>query len=302
MSWTEIRATAAQAGQKFVVAQPAFVLGLFGDIGLNAYGEAVLDWWMELLPKGAPLFFLSSTAHNFREVNPRVLKRIHATLRDLGKKSQFYMFKDAPEFAVGTHSLELAMGIEPEDDEAVNLAYAALPQSYPDEAGPDAAVEMFHKLVDEIPFRHATAGYGFDLVWGREWEQVAMPVIMAAGRRFLSLDVRERQAEQYLVDKLKSAAWLTFLHNDLLAKLGGPDRMNQVLTDRVGRVPSVRGMILRAGERPPVGDTNRHAPDLGPLREVNRFIEPIREESWVSTRLFRISPADANAWFSRLDE
>ena len=204
MSWTEIRATAAQAGQKFVVAQPAFVLGLYGDVGLNAHGEAVLEWWMGLLPEGASLYFLGSKAHDFREVDPRALKRIRTTLRDLAKKSQFYMFKNAPGFAVGTHSLELAMGIEPDDDGAVNMAYAVLPLSYPEAAGPDAVVEMFRKLVDRIPFRHATAGYGFDLVWGREWEQVALPVIMAAGRRYLALDVRDRQVEPYLVDKVKS--------------------------------------------------------------------------------------------------
>jgi hypothetical protein len=300
MDWTEIKVTATEAGNTFVVVRPAFVLGLYGDHTLNAHGEAILDWWLGQLPKEAALFYLSSKAHQFREVNPRTLQRIRASLKKLKDEEQFYMFKNAPEFATGSHSLELRMGIEP-DDEAVNMLYAAFPVDHAATVGADRVVEGMRELMDRFPFRHASAGFGFDLMWGREWEQGGMPRIMAAARRFLALDVRDRNLEATMVDRVKSAAWLTYLHKDLFDAAGGAKRAREVLDEGVVEIPTARGVLLRAGNDPPVGDSNRGAPDLESLRKVNRFIAPIRETAWVSTNLFRISPPDADAWFSRLD-
>jgi hypothetical protein len=177
----------------------------------------------------------------------------------------------------------------------------ALPAGYPAAAGAEAAAAAFVRLVGEVAFRHASAGYGFNMVWGREWEQEAMPRVMAAGRRYLALDVRDRGLEQQLLDQVKGPAWLTYLGPDLLERVGGKKAVD-ALPKEVGRVTVGEGMVFRAGKEPPVGDVNRRARDLGPLRAVARLLRPVRVEAWDMADFFEIDEDEANAWFERLDE
>jgi hypothetical protein len=178
----------------------------------------------------------------------------------------------------------------------------AVPVEYPDLDGPEAAVNAFQAWVEKLPVQHATAGYGFDLSWGREWEMVAMPQIMAAGRRFLALEVRNRLTEIKLLNKLLSPAWLTYLRSDMIQMLGSDNRFEGKFDSDVKVIECRDGVILRAGETPPIGDTNRLATDLDPLKQVYRVVKPLCLNDWFVPQLFRIEASDANAWFARLEQ
>src|SRR5262249_40311602 len=145
----------------------------------------------------------------------------------------------------GSAALEVSLGATKKDGIA-NFAHMALPVGYPEAVGAEAAVSAFTRLVEQVPFAHASAGYGFNMVWGREWEQAAMPGVMAAARRYLALDVRDRLLETRLREHVKGPGWLTYLGPDLLNEVGGKKALDALPAD-VGRLPVGSGVILRAG-------------------------------------------------------
>jgi hypothetical protein len=300
MEWSDLKVTARYLDKEFMVARPAVVLEACGNHEANSYGEAILDWWLSLIPKDAQLAYINSKAHAFRAATPRVLQRVRGTLHDVDKSPQFYMFKDAPEFECGEHALEIQLGVQPVS-EAGNVIYAAFPVSYSEGPNIEKFVSATQSLLEKVPIRTLAAGLGFNVVWGREWEQMAMPPIMATARRHLALDVRDRNLERFMTNSVKSAAWITYLCQELFEKLGGKQTAEELAPD-VKRMPAENGFILRASDLPPLGDKNRGAKDIDGLRQINAFIQPIRESSWYGWNLFRIDKSDANAWFARLDQ
>ena len=297
----DINATSTESGETFVVARTAFVMALYGDSKLNRHGEAILDAWLQLLPPGTSIYWLGKTSRQYKEVTPATLTRIRRTLADVEQAGQFYALKDAGEFSVGRSALERNLGMK-DDALTPNRFYCVLPFEFPTQGGADAVAQQFQRIVEQLPIRHATAGYGFDLVWGREWEQDALPVMIRAARRFLALDVRDRLLEGTLLNQMKGAGWLTFLTDELLESLGGRAEAESACGRSVDVIPISRGIILRAGEFPPIGDVNRRALDIEPLRCVNSFIMPLRAKRWLMSTLFRADTFDPNDWFSRLDK
>jgi len=298
MSWTDTVATHTEGGVTATVLRPGFVVELYGDARVLPAGRAIFEQIWALFPKQTPFFCINKRGREYKQLTPTSLNRLLRTLDRLGDEGQFYMLKDAPDFHIDGYSAELGMG-----GLGTSVQFG-LPTAWVDEVGPDAAVEMFRSFVDPYPFVVGTAGYGFQLTWGRECEMKGMPVNIKTALRFHGLNVRNRGQEQRmdLAGQLKTAHWLTFLGPGPLAKLGGESAAQAIGPD-VTVVPAGGGVILRAGPRPPEGDVNRQAPDIEPMRKVNDFIRPIRIDAWdrATSNLFDIEPDDADAWCTRLD-
>ena len=303
-NWKDIQIrSAAFGGPSEVIAKPALVSHLYGDGRLNACAGAILDWWLDALPEGIQLYGLGTTSRAFRKLGAGGIKSIRGALtaKAIKKAHQdrdvFYMLKDASGFSVGNYSLEFIVGAQPEngEDERANGFHFAWPLGTEGELS-----ERFRLLLETFPFQHATASYGFDIVWGREGEQVALPIIMEAGQRWLGLDVRDRSTEQFLYEQVKGAGWLTFLNSKLKTKLG---EVQTRLSDCVECSDVNDGILLRTGVEPPIGDSwdaESGRKDLVALREVNDVLRPIRTTKLIGGNLFRCVNADA--WLSRLDE
>lgn len=296
MTWTENVATVTELGITHTVLRPAFVVELYGDARVLAAGHTIFDKIWALFPKDKPFFCINKRGREYKQLTPQSLTRLLRTLDRLGEEGQFYMLKDAPNFHVDAYSAELHMGNQ------CAMVHFALPPSYVDDVGPEAAIEMFRGFVDAHPFLVATAGFGFHATWCRESEMAGMPVNIKTALRYFGLNVRNRGEELYLDGRLKTAHWLTFLGDAALAKLGGKAAAHELGLE-VGVIDAGTGVILRAGDEPPVGDIDRQAPDIEPMRRVNEFIRPIRIDAWQkrSSNLFFIDPDAANAWLTRLD-
>src|SRR6185436_18433939 len=146
-------------------------------------------------------------------------------------------------FDVGNHSFEVSLGSK--HASMADTVQIALPIDWGSPAQADRTAEVFASFVAEFPFWAGVAGYGFDLVWGREFEQQGMPANMAAARRFHGLLVRHRTQENYLVKKLKSAGWLTYLDTELVELVGGRDALASAVGDQVTISPVGSGLIVR---------------------------------------------------------
>lgn len=204
------------------------------------------------------------------------------------------MLMDAAEFTVNEYSIDMVVGSDhPRIGDRVCVA---LPLDYLDKL--DA---LFLSFIEALPFWGGVAGFGFEMVRGREYEQEAMPVMFRAAKRYHGLILRHRTQEDIMIKQLKTAGWLTFLDEELTALVGGHDLLNEKLSDTVSKKVIRGGILLRAGDVPPVGDVNRQDKDIEPMAEVNRAIRPIRLDKWFTSNLFRVDKDVADEWFSRLD-
>jgi hypothetical protein len=300
MDWKSLRPEYSELGRTMIVARPALVMEFYGEgARMIPHGPRLFDHLLGLVPKDAQLHVFGSNSREYKKITPQSLRRIQKTLEELDKKGRFYSFKDAPGFDVGDYSFELTLGSK--HDSIADNVQLAFPIEW---GGPGQAAqtaEIFSSLVGEFPFWAGVAGYGFDLVWGREFEQRGMPANFAAAWQFHGLLVRDRTQETYLVRKLKSAGWLTYLDAELVELVGGNDALTDAVGDKVQISPVGRGLLLRTGPTPPIGDVNRQAEDLAPLAAVSRAIKPIRLERWLDTNLFLVERETADAWLQRFD-
>lgn len=297
MTWTEISATYTELGNTVTVLRPAFALEFYGDEALIPHGRTLFEKFWDLFPDETTFYCINKRGNEYKELKPRSVSRLLKTLERLGQEAQFYMLKDAPDFHVEQYSAELSMG------GMFQRLYVGLPLSFLEERGADGAAAFFTEIVDEFPFLNATAGLGFHSVWARECEQEAMPVNIRAARRYWGLMVRNRGDEERRYQPFKSAHWLTYIGPSLLEELGGLDAAKEAAGDEVGVVEAGGGVVVRAGDEPPIGDINRKAPDIEPMRRVNAFIRPKRISEWSKhySNLFFTDIDECNEWLTRLD-
>jgi len=304
MDWKSTQAECTELNHTFVVAKPAVVIELYGDgLKVSPHGEALLDPFLAVLPDKTPLYVLGNNDRQYKNLTPQSMRRIRQTLKELDKRGRFYSIKDAPEFNAGRFSLEVHVGST--HATLADSVQLALPVEWGDPENASRVVELFSKYVTSVPFWTGVAGYGFSLVWGREFEQKGMPVNFQLAKRFHGVLIRDRNQENILVKKLKSAGWLTYLNRELVEKVGGAEALTSAVGPAVTVSPLGDGLLLRTGPTPPVGDVNRQDKDVEPLAAVNRAIKQIRIQRWLSTNLFNADLSQtrepADAWLARFD-
>jgi hypothetical protein len=96
-----------------------------------------------------------------------------------------------------------------------------------------------------------------------------------------------------------NCSWLTLLGDSVVEKLGGERAIRSGVSSAVTVRRIGGGLFLLAGDLPPVGDVNRRAPDLGPVKEVARVTRPAR----VSKRVLFYGSEDFRTnWVNRFDD
>ncbi len=273
-----------------------FVMEFYGDDALHAVALDLFDEIHAWIPKDTKLYVLGKNSTEYKELTSRRLNRLRKTLGALATEGQFYAIKDAEGLAVRDYSLELSIAEDPPGTLAVGLPLSFV------QGREDEAFETFRSLVDRYPFHIATAGYGFNMAWSRDAEMVGEPVQMRTALRHHGLMVRNRVHEGMLHNQLKSVHWLTFLQTDLAETVGGAEVLGGL--QGVSTHPVAHGLLLRAGNAPAVGDINRQAPDLGPMKAVNAALKPLRIAEWFkgTTHLCRLDDEDVQGWLSRMDD
>lgn len=272
-----------------------FVMEFYGDDALHSVALDLFDEIRAWIPKDTKLYVLGKNSTEYKELTSRRLNRLRKTLGALATEGQFYAIKDAEGLAVTDYSIELSIAENPPGTLAV-----ALPLSFV-QGREDEAFETFRSLVDRYPFNIATAGYGFNMAWSRDAEMVGEPVQMRTALRHHGLMVRNRIHEGMLHNQLKTAHWLTFVHTDLVDTIGGAEVLDGLEGVSIHAV--AHGLLLRAGNAPAVGDINRQAPDLGPMKAVSAALKPLRIEEWFqgTTHLCQLDDDDVQGWLSRMD-
>jgi hypothetical protein len=156
-------------------------------------------------------------------------------------------------------------------------------------------------LLHEVRPRQAFAALGFSLVFGREYEAVALPRLFAACKRFTGLDLPERFTETRLKDRLKSAYWITGARRELLRAWGIDLDVPGLKAADVSVQAGDDFISCRAGNCPPVGDRNRRSSDVDSVKALHSVLRPALLSRWASPNVFGFGVEDIDSWFDRFD-
>ena len=266
---------------KELIMQLGLGISIFLPRPFSATRDAVWELWrnyIALVGKDRFTWARLGGGNRSRLADASAFRTIEAWLT--GKKSFgkncWISIHDGPMDCLGKHSFELEGLGEPNDDEEdVNFIDIGLPVSFLDTLGGPELANRLIGLVGKLPFLCGMAGfifhrspYKFDDVIGK---------IAALSQRFEGVEVSASEREKYWAGKgLVSVNWITFLGNDLLARLGGSASLQKKMPpDCVARVVD-HGVAIRAGDMPLLGDKNTGRDELGLWRMVYKIVKPVQ--------------------------
>lgn len=136
-------------------------------------------------------------------------------------------------------------------------------------------VDFVHLACDRLPFVSGHGGYVIECnqYHPNEAQAAAYPLAM----RFQGVDIATMSRGPWAVrhERVKNAAWLTLVGAGLLEKIGGIKGVEAKATDRLAVLSTRHGVVIRAGERPILGDVNRRE-DLQAYIDAYRLVEPLQ--------------------------
>lgn len=187
-----------------------------------------------------------------------------------------------------------------EDDEPLGVMRLALPIDRANK--PDAYVKLVEDLVRDLKFESGHAGYALN--WDSRGDmagEALMHMMAVAGRYYgvdlFELDVTLVSMRQTKPAGIKGVNWLTLLGTELAARAGGVDELTTKLPKSCRVVPVPNGILIRAGDRPTIGDRQENA-DLSAYRAVGQVLAPFR---FVNHQPIFGDVDTTDRWLSRFD-
>lgn len=149
---------------------------------------------------------------------------------------------------------------------------------------PAEFLETKYKLFSEfviavsntIPYTCGHAGFVIECnpYDQRDAETAAYPLAM----RHQAVDIATRTRGPWAVrnERIKNVGWLTLIGSLLLEKIGGAKTLQSKASERLHVTSTTHGVVIRAGERPILGDVNRQE-DLQAYYDAYALVEPLHE-------------------------
>ena len=291
-------------GDELVLARPGISLMLFYDEPVGRLGPAVAatlqDFLAFIAPYGFDMYYSPSAV--YKKMTAKVLD---TTLKDLMASEagdEFFEFHFGPGLGVGSGFAAHFKGSDLADSEFMPAETNLLTLEFPPTVlGIKKPAELFDFVVraaGRAEFHSGLCGYAFQhpvMVL----EDEAHEAIAKAAMRYRGFDISYDDIRDDLKGHVHNVSWLNLLGNSLLGKLGGIDQLRSRLAAGTSLVELKHGALVVTSEYPPVGDVNRRAPDLQPLRDFAKLVKPLRIET---DYLGSDDDLFADRWLSRLDE
>jgi hypothetical protein len=154
-------------------------------------------------------------------------------------------------------------------------------------ADPDRFVEMVRAWCGRLDATHGSAGLGVLTVPGRETTEKPYHYPLLCRYPALEYDAMGDywvESCRSGFERPRSSNWLTILGRDNVDALGGVQAIQAKLGVDMSLTHYDRGIILRAGHLPALGDGRTHTVPEG-YRVAARIIKPIRFEAYESSIL-----------------
>lgn len=256
----------------------AFFLPMpFGDVA-----PAILDAFDTYLgtipPKTLRWAAIGANADEWRPVAPATLTRCRTLLTGSGparRSLTALTLTDGDEGGDAPgHGIQV-IGNKPDPEQAdeVNLFQVFYPTEVLTTEQVDDLVAKACRFAETLPY---VCGYGSPaLLWAELESSAAFETARGLVRRYPGYDIQLNESGRSdLGTRVRGARWLTFLGPDLVARLGGADRLRAQLPAEVTVAPAGHGLMVRAGRTPELGDRNRRK-DTPLLRAVAAVLEPV---------------------------
>jgi hypothetical protein len=126
---------------------------------------------------------------------------------------------------------------------------------FPVDVDPQTVIRVARLLADGVNFLSGHAGVS--TVFNAQFKSSAFDRIFAWAKRCPGLDVEDLNlTTPHVLDGIKGAGWLTLVGSELAERLGSWNERRELDRD-TEMIPAERGIILRAGLEPTLGDRNR---------------------------------------------
>jgi hypothetical protein len=280
---------------------PVLMLTLYSALPLAQIGPgaaAVLSRYVESIPPGS-----LRSAQIRDDVGPLTSQRIARDLKRLQKPSgseslEVIVYSSSERGQPSDYGCHLLLW-NLDDDGLVgplqtNVLRFEFPCTFAEGPALESAVSLFTTLADSVPFICGTAAFGFSYWRG---DRFAADQVRSMLPRYSAFDHSDASVNN-MRGRTPCASWLTFLDASLLDQLGGRVSIAQAVPG--AQVEATKsGVRIRAALRPPVGDVNRGAEDIGVLPSLARWLKPLRFR--VTTFKGSQIEMDVDAWLQRFD-
>jgi Protein of unknown function (DUF3396) len=140
---------------------------------------------------------------------------------------------------------------------------------------PQRFIDLARQMVGRLKFATGNAGFSVNMYLdgiGNDREEGSH--IYMLSRRFDGLDLGVPwDSAYYAKHGLRTINWLTFIGDDIIERINGRDAVKGSLPQGIPVTDLDHGLMIQAGPRPILGDTNRQE-DLGDYYRVGRALRP----------------------------
>lgn len=188
---------------------------------------------------------------------------------------------------------------DPDFEKRMGVLRVDFPAQWLEEHDVDEFINFVSEIVQMPPVESAHVGFTFKTTSGSEGD--ATLEVRKKLPRYIGFGPCDCDLRYEMLGHTFAAHWLNYIDDDLAATLGGPDAMVKALSECDVR-KLTKGVLIRVAKLPPVGDSNRKAPDLGCLPEVARLLKPTRLDVEATYFATEDPDFDATEWIERMDD
>jgi hypothetical protein len=284
------------------IARPALSLFLYSNKSVHDLGSFAADT-VELYLEYVGTEVLKTYVGNngeLRDLTVRRLSRDFRQLRTFPKTlgASWIEYDSDPDGWVGEYGVLLyATDFSRYDHEreSDNLLRLDFPPDYWRQRGLEAFIDFVVRISNTFPIESGNAGYSFKRTTGTKG--VATGQINRLLPRYLGFDPCYQNVQYSMRGRTFGAHWINLMDDRLSTALGGFNAIAERLSEADVRQID-HGIFVRGSKVPPIGDSNRRAPDIGWLPEVSRVLKPTR----VGLTRMGNREFDARQWLARFDD
>lgn len=286
----------------YVALRSGITLRLTYPTPIQALGSAIadiLEQYMAFIQPDALNTYLAADG-TWKKLSLKILNRDLGELRAIPRRYEFveYHYGHGVSASVGDYGIHFVgsnLGKKRPPLEE-NLLLLEFPADFLERRSPQAFIDFVFRVTERFPFGSGVAGYSFQHLH-MTFRGAAHEAISEFAPRYIGFDIDSDSAARFSRGCVYNVSWLTLLGSALVGNLGGTEAIRSELPASIELIPSKMGLIMKAAEKPMIGDVNHGAEDAAPLRSLAKL-----------TRGFRIAAEDlgphgdfAERWLSRFD-
>lgn len=287
-----------------------FNITLFSNCSFRTENQSVIslfDKYFDECPRDKVYYYSTTNMRKHRNITKKSFEMLSSWLNpeaparediDLELKDGD-VYQDAPKYKFLVSAREKgSIGYEKKNANVISMSFP------PDFVGTGKIIPFIEEVCNIFPFQSGIAGYCFEC--SRYDKQQSETYAYTQAMRYKSIDICRLPHDGIAVghDGIKGVNWITMLSNEFVTKLGGYNKMKEIMSKEIKIIKVKYGFIIIAGTTPILGDTNKNE-DINALMDIFQFVEPliyITAKRTPSFNLFDDYVEKTESWFMRFSD